>query len=715
MVYRRRAFHTGRMFFRLSQFLDLARHPRIASFLLLAVCILYAPTDSELSAEAARSRTAAEFQRFFESRVPQKLRENGVAGAIVAIVDRDRALYTAGFGCARYPDSGVCTRVDPERTLFRAASISKLYTFTALMQLIQAGRVDLDADVNLYVERREPQSGEILFRVPDAFGQAVRVRDLFSHTPGFEDRAINLFTADPKITQSVREAIETLPPDRVRAPGEQIAYSNYGATLAGYIVERVSGQSFEDYVADQIFAPLGMRRATFRQPLPVDFAEQMSDGFIYSGPLQADATGDAAQDQDDAAVQEAREASAGDAQGGGASLDPAQFEPQVFEIIQGTPAGGLTITAGDMGRFLSAHLRARDAGGLLDAATARRMHSTLFRPHASANTNGFAHGFMELSSHGQRIVGHGGDTIFFHSLAGIFPEQNLGFFIATNSMTGMLPVWELREEFLNEFFPAPTGAELINQDTASGGEAQQSSANDLDRYPGYFITNRRSEKELTKISSLFMAIDVHRNQSGDGLLIRDFFTGDLLDCVEVEENVFQARDGHKRFLFLENDAGEIESLLSNEIAVMTFNRAVWYEWPPLHFGILGLGLVLILGGFIFRPTGLRMALSRGYRGSLDLDARRAGWLGFGIVVSYVLYLGVFAYFSSSIEFIFEIPPRWPFYIPFAAFLFQLAALTYVLPAWSRGYWNKAGRVFFTTLVLGLFPLFWFLYYWNLIA
>lgn len=668
------------------------RTVRIA--LLLSVFSLVLAPLWQLSAQEGVARTHAEFARFFESRVPAKLREHTVAGATVAVIQNGRVVYSGGFGFAQAEPH---TAVDPDRTLFRAASISKLFTFTALMQLVEQGRVDLDADINQYVERRDPETGNVLFRIPDTFDQPIRVRDLLNHTPGFEDRSINLFADDPARAQTVREAIEILPPDRVRPPGEQISYSNYGAILAGYIVEQVSGKKFEDYVEEHIFAPLAMDRSTFRQPIPDALARDLSGGFIYEGD---------APDPD--AIKNTE-----------SSLAPGDFTPQIFEIIQGTPAGGLSTTAHDMGRFIAAHLGQGQmpvppsgrSGKILLPATARLMHSNLFRPHPDGN--GFAHGFMELDSHGQRVIGHGGDTIFFHSLAGLLPETNIGFFIITNSTSGMLPVWELREEFMNTFYPAPNG-ETLAKEFQAAANTDAVSVN-LERFPGYFATNRRSERELTKIMSLFMTLDVHANETGDGLLIRDLFTGELLNCVAVGDNMFQDRAGYKRFIFLENAAGEIGSLLSNEMAVITFNRVTWYEWPPLHFAILGLGVVLILAGFIFRPTGLMAVLSRRYRATLDADARRAGWLAFGIVGSYLAFFIVFAVLTSGLGFIFSIPPRWPFYIPFAAFLFQLAALAYVLPAWSRRYWSRAGRIFYSALVFGLFPFFWFLYYWNLVA
>ena len=656
----------------------------------LILALLFAAIACTPTADESRpidptvyARTPADFARFFEERVPKKLNEHHIAGAVVSVVQGGRIVYRHGFGFA---DPTAKTPVDPARTLFRAASISKLFVWTGLMQLIEQGRVDLDADVNRYVERRDETTGAVVFRIPDAFDRPIRVRDLFTHTPGFEDRVINLFTNDPARAQTLRESIETLPPNRVRAPGVEIAYSNYGAALGGYIIERVSGMPFEEYVEKNIFAPLAMTHSTFQQPVPATLANDLSGGYIYDPSTQT-------------------------------------FTRQVFEIINGAPAGGLSTTAEDLGRFLIAHLGdgamptppADASGRILSTATAQTMHSTLFRPHPQGN--GFAHGFIEFDSHGQRMVGHAGDTIFFHSLAAILPETDVGFFIATNSATGMLAVAELREDFLNAFYPAPTGGAVAQNyaATRAADAGAPPAVDDLRKYAGYFATNRRSEREITKIMSLFMTLDVAMNARGDGLLIRDMFSSKLLDCVRIMPDLFQERAGHKRFAFLRNEAGEIQSFIPGDLPVMTFQRVVWYESPPLHFAIIAGAIILLLVGLIARPTGIFAIVSRKYRATIDRDARRAGWLGTGMIVSYLTFIAVTAVLSGGIEVVFTIPAHWPFYIPFAAFLFQLAALTYVMPAWSRKYWSLPGRIIFTATVVGLLPFFWFLYYWNLVA
>src|SRR6185312_8023693 len=243
--------------------------------------------------------------------------------------------------------------VDPASTLFRAGSISKLFTWTAVMQLVEQGKLDLDADVNRYLD----------FKIPSKDGQPVTLRELMTHTPGFEETIKNLFAPDARHFRGNAAWVKEWVPARVYPPGRVPAYSNYGAALAGYIVERVSGQPFNDYVAEHIFKPLGMTRSTFVQPLPAELKPLMSNGYnVGSGKAKP------------------------------------------FEIIEEAPAGALAATAADLSRFMIAHLQNGkfDNTQILRPETATQMHSRQFG--LSPALNGMCLGFYEETRNGHRII-----------------------------------------------------------------------------------------------------------------------------------------------------------------------------------------------------------------------------------------------------------------------------------------------------------------------
>eukprot|EP00957_Ditylum_brightwellii_P125470 9564098-Ditylum_brightwellii.AAC.1 len=130
-----------------------------------------------------------------------------------------------------------------------------------------------------------------------------------SHTAGYEDFIFNLFVKDPKKLLTLEQAVKDRKLQRILPPGKEIAYSNYGVMIAGYIIELISGMPFENYVEKFILGPLSMKSSTFRQPLPKKFEQHMSIGYSHDGK---------------------------------------NARPHEFELIKGTPAGGLTATATDI-------------------------------------------------------------------------------------------------------------------------------------------------------------------------------------------------------------------------------------------------------------------------------------------------------------------------------------------------------------------------------
>ena len=248
------------------------------------------------------------------------------------------------------------------------------------MQLVEAGTLDLDTDVNEYLTD---------FRIRDTFEQPITLRHLMTHTPGFEDGGLGyLIIEDPDKAVSLAEAMQRYQPERVNPPGTHTAYSNYGAALAGLIVQTASGLPFNDYVQQRIFEPLGMEHATFEEPLPARLADDMATSYdVGSGT----------------------------------------FVEKPFEIVASfAPAGALSATGTDMLRFAEAIRNGGELDGrrILQPETVDAMLTRNFTH--DDRLMGMALGFYEEDYDGTRIVGHGGDTQWFHSQLGIDLEVGLG-------------------------------------------------------------------------------------------------------------------------------------------------------------------------------------------------------------------------------------------------------------------------------------------------
>lgn len=360
--------------------------------------------------------TKEDAESWLDGFMPYALGSGDIAGAVITVVKDGGILLQKGYG---YADVAEHKPVDPAHTLFRAGSVSKLFTWTAVMQLVEQGKINLDADINTYLD----------FKIPPRNGKPITLRNLMTHTPGFDEVVRSLLLSDPKDLPTLDQALKHWIPPRVTDAGSTPAYSNYGAAIAGYIVQGISGLSFDDYIEQKIFAPLGMHYASFRQPLPERLRPYMSKGYkVGSG------------------------------------------EPQPFELVDVAPAGSLSISGSDMTPFMIAHLQNGAFGStrILQEATAVKMHGT--RSVIIPPLNSMLLGFYESNTNGHRVISHGGDTELFHSDLNLLPDNGVGYFISVNSAGREGAAHVIRSEFLREFmdryFPGPTPQGSVNAQTA---------------------------------------------------------------------------------------------------------------------------------------------------------------------------------------------------------------------------------------------------------
>jgi CubicO group peptidase (beta-lactamase class C family) len=469
--------------------------------------------SAAVPAPAKHDMTAQDIEAFLDGLVPVQLEANDIAGATIAVVKDGKVLFSKGYGFA---DVEKRTPVMPETTMFRVGSITKLFTWTSVMQLVEQGKLDLDADVNTYLD----------VKVPHTFGKPVTLRNLMTHRGGFQEMLKNLGAQDTgkvDLGKFIRENM----PDQIYEPGSTPSYSNYGAAMAGYIVERVSGEPFDAYVDSHILKPLGMTHSTLVAPLPKAFEADMSKGYVL--------------------------ASGGE---------------KAFEIVNGYPAGSMSSSAIDMTKFILAHLNGGALGDvhILKPETTALMHDTVTT--YDPRQNGIALGFYEETRNGMRIIGHGGDTVYFHSDLHLIPSQNMGFFISFNSAgRGEVPprsvIWG---KFIDRYFPyeAPKA-----EDTKTGLTAKD--------VAGSYLTSRRAETSLLKALTELSQPMVIAN--ADGSLTVNAFTdlaGQPRKWLPLGNGVFQDKYGQARLVFVQGPDG-IMRMLPNSAGVQIMQRV-----PPMR-------------------------------------------------------------------------------------------------------------------------------------
>ena len=505
--------------------------------------------------EPPHELTVTDLHAFLDGFVPMQLEREDIAGAVVLVVKDGAILFAKGYG---YSDAEKKTPVTVDTTLFRPGSVSKLFTWTAVMQLVEQGKLDLDRDINEYLD----------FKIPAKFGKPITLRNIMTHTPGFEEQIKDLITEEAAPSATLKQHLVTHIPERIFPPGTMPAYSNYGASLAGYIVERVSGRPFNDYVAENIFKPLGMSHSTFAQPLPAELKPLMSNGY---------------------------------------RLGSGKSKP--FEIIEEAPAGALAATAADLGRFMIAHLQNGkfENAKILRPETAAQMHSRQFG--LSPALNGMCLGFYEESRNGRRIIGHGGDTVYFHSDLHLMLENGIGFFVSYNSAGKgeISPRSALWYHFLDRYFPyAPPKVEKL-----ATAEA------DAKTVAGRYLTSRRSESNFLKVGAVEENVQVTPDENGT-IKVEPFkdFNGQIKKWQEIAPLVYRSVNGQDLLAFVHDDKGNM--VLAPNFPAAAEQRVSLIQSADFNQALI-LGVLIILGlTLLCWPLA---AIIRGhYHQQLDLDS-----------------------------------------------------------------------------------------------
>ncbi len=602
----------------------------------------------------------AELEAFLDRIIEPQMKDVRVAGATIAVVRDAKLLLAKGYG---YADVARSVPVHPDTTLFRIGSTTKLFTWTAIMQLVEQGKLDLGVDINTYLD----------FKIPATYPGPITLKHLMSHTAGFEDISLGLFP--PRMPPEPLGAwLSAHIPARVRPPGLISAYSNYGVELAGYIVERISGIPYEEYIERNLFEPLGMEHTAVRQPLPHDLAPDMSLGYKY--------------------------------------VD-GSFQAQTYQWLRSLPAGAISSTASDMARFMIAHLQDGRYGDthILQEQTARQMHGTLFK--MDERVNGFAYGFFERDMNGQRVIGHPGSTLVFSSDLILLPQQNLGLFVSYNTFGAETLIDTLILGFMNHYYPVVQQASAL---AANPG----SRAND---FLGSYRLGRSSHTNFEKVNGLLLYLDVSAEPDG-ALLLGSPVSTTKTRIVPIGPLLFREETYGTPVVFRQSKGGEITHLLITNRPDQTWEKLAWFEAPSFHYALVLVCALLFLSVLVAAVAGLHLSKTRRIRTVQNSGLPQvARWL-LGLIAALNLvalanflwvFVGDYSAFVDTVTRGDISPLHVPLLLWLIAALLTVVAVVFTVDAWKNRYWNARARVHYTLVTLAALAFIWFLNYWNLLG
>lgn len=610
---------------------------------------------------AAEDRT---FEAYVDGLATALLAREDLAGLVVSVVRDDRVLLAKGYGMASFDPP---RPADGETTLFRIGSVAKTFAYTAAMQLVAEGRLSLDDLVN---DRLPPA----LALPDDGFAEPIRVRHLLTHTAGFEDSGLgHLFVRDPAAVPLPEDYLVRHRPRRVRAPGTVASYSNYGVAVLGAVIAHVSGMPFVDYVEQRLTGPLGMRRTTFRDPLPAG-DPRGADAALAAGI----ATGYSRQD-------------------GAFVVGTHEYTGHIAAV------GGASATASDMARWMRMHLNAGVLDGVrvLPEPVARSMREPSFRN--GPRTPAIAHGFLTHPLGRYETWGHGGATLYFHTGMALVPERGIGVFVSSNTDIARAPVAEFVRRVLERLLPdALASARPVAVDPAT-----------LGRYAGTWRSNRRNYTSLEKLPIAFGSETTIR--AGEDGTLRVSAGGETTRYVPVGTDLFQEAEGHARLEFLAGADGLPDRYVGG------YGLAVVERVQRVDsIALLGLALLLALGVAAMRLAGAFRREKRGQPTRPGLPMVRGLALGSALAwIALVVVLGIatsgMVADRAAVMFDFPSPTlRLAVWLALLATILAALELLALVAVW-RGGWRAWPKLRFTVGAVLLASTAVLLWRWNLVA
>jgi hypothetical protein len=465
-------------------------------------------------------------------------------------------------------------------------------------------------------------------------------------------------------------------PLRVRPPGTTITYCNYGIALAGYIVEVVSVQPFDQYVQEHILGPLAMNQSSF---LP----DPNLSGHFATGYWQHPTNG---------------------------------LQPVPVEYLNMPPAGQLTSTASDMARFLIAHLengRLQNTR-ILNEETARQMHQRQFAHHP--DLPGWCYGFGENVTNGHRTIGHAGGIAAMWSFLHLVPDQRTGFFLAQNGGGDFLAP-PLIDAFMDRFFADTTSPAQppVRIDPTVPLQALAGRYR-FNLYPHTTIAKLRLIREIPKAE-----VRAHP----DGTLTVHNMQASHIELppgpyVEIAPLLFREVDGSRRLAFRRDDKGRITHLFSDaHWDPIAYDRLAWYDHPAIHRRFLAFCLLVSLSACLGWPLATlvrRLRKAAPQRNPRARLAQLTAGLTAALIVATVLALALCLFLRPPVLAYGQLGPIPILLIlPLIATVLTPLLLVFTVLAWKGKYWTFLARLHYSLVGVAAGAFVPFLWYWNLLG
>lgn len=597
-----------------------------------------------------------ELREFIDGIVAAQRRENQLSALAVSVIHNDSLFFSNGYGMADIESQRPAMA---DQTLFRIGSVSKTYTWTTVMLMVERGLLDLDTDVNNYLKD---------VQVEEAFDEPVTMRHLMSHRAGFED-TIQLFAVADDDARTLSQLLSDHQPKRVYPPGERTSYSNWGAALAAQIVEDVAEVPFEVLLREEILDPLGLENTI------IDFPAEMNEN-----------------DKVNLAT--------------GYKPDRGALNIQNYmQLGAYWPAGGMASTAADMARWMQFHLNRGELDGvrLLSSGTHEQMWTRAYNDRP--NGADVAHGFQDRPYRGLRLIGHGGGTAAFLTNMIMIPELNLGIFLSQNSAESSSAISHLPEIIIDQ----------IRGYTYQPYLAEESAGEELQALSGMYLNNRRIFSTFAAVMGLSNAVTLSP-VSGSAFVLSGMGESTYYRAWEGRDDIFENAAG-QRMSVIRDDRGNVAALADGS-GVHSLERVGFMNNPNTFFGSFGLVLLLTITTLLGAWRRFGHSHNQGFSSWVaGFTSLIASFSILTLVVAVTILVTSLSGFDIS-----QMPENYPssgmYFTHYAGWFVAIMSLFMLIGLWPI--WSSSGLKLFRRLHYSLFAvsLFFFaiqLWQWRIIG
>ncbi len=556
----------------------------------LIVCSFFS-SENKIYSQNIDDQTS-DLKAWIDSQFTEGMDSFNIVGATFVLMQGDSILQISGYGMADIESN---TPVKGNSSIFGIASISKTFVATAVMQLYEDGKLELDRDVNNYLTT---------FQLEYKFNDSITVEHLLTHTAGFDDRNIGTAVRSEENVISLAQYLKKRMPPQIRPSGQVITYSNHGYALLGLIVEEVSGIPFHEYIRERILKPLEMNSSGFKRQ--AELKENYVTSYLQKGE---------------------------------------QLIPYKPDFQLNYPAGSFSTTASDMGHYISMFLNNGNFKGnqILDSTTVVKMHQTGFR-HYEKSEYGWLLGFPESQWYGMRLVGHGGAILGFASQLSLIPEKNIGLFISVNSSS--YPNSKSRifiDKFIYDLLARLMPESIVEKEKAKVAPKVGAVDVPLEMFTGTYRYTHYAYTTLDKLGILIgLAPEIEIVSKDNTLEILEW--KDKL--VPISDLTFHSV--YDRYLaFGRNTKGEISYFYSE---AFSYHKLKWYE--PVKFQIFWIGSIILILLIYIIASAVRKLFVRNKKSHLIKN------INFSLASLIVLFIAVLAYAlitTDPLDFFYGIP------------------------------------------------------------